>query len=128
MYPRSKKVFIQATQDQVAIRRWYEESQENGAEIAYYTSFVGRQICPLRWLHVELKRHIMVNFQVTEEFLVLTTIGRNLIRGIVEKMILSYVGPKKNGVNVNEVNLARLIVMQELVLPLSNGAMARSSL
>ncbi len=35
MYPRIKKVFIRTTQDQVEIRRWYEESQENGAEIAY---------------------------------------------------------------------------------------------
>jgi hypothetical protein len=36
MYPRIKKVFIRATQDQVEIQRWYEESQaRRGDEIAY---------------------------------------------------------------------------------------------
>ena len=108
MYPRIKKVFIQATQDQVAIRRWYEESQENGAEIAY-----------------ELRREADLSSKMATRGIETSYNGKfssdrgilgvdynwakSCTRGIVEKMILSYVGPKKNGVNVNEVNLARLI-------------------
>ena len=97
MYPRIKKVFIQATQDQVEIRRWYEESQENGAEIAY-----------------ELRREADLSSKMATRGIETSyngkfssdggTLGvdynwaKSCTRGIVEKMIPSYVGPKKNGV------------------------------
>ena len=41
------------------------------------TSFIGRLIGPQRWLHVDSKLCIMVNFQVTEEFWMRTSVGRN---------------------------------------------------
>jgi hypothetical protein len=97
MYPRIKKVFIQATQDQVEIRRWYEESQENGAEIAY-----------------ELRREADLSSKMATRGIETSYNGKfssdggilgvdynwakSCTRGIVEKMIPSYVGPKKNGV------------------------------
>ena len=97
MYPRIKKVFIQATQDQVEIRRWYEESQENGAEIAY-----------------ELRREADLSSKMATRGIETSYNGKfssdggilgvdfnwakSCTRGILEKMIPSYVGPKKNGV------------------------------
>jgi hypothetical protein len=108
MYPRIKKVFIRATQDQVEIRRWYEESQENGAEIAY-----------------ELRREADLSSKLATRGIETSyngkfssdggTLGvdynwaKSCKRGIVEKMLPSYVGLQKNCVYVNEVNLSRLI-------------------
>ena len=109
MYPRIKKVFIRATQDQVEIRRWYEESQENdGADIAY-----------------ELRREADLSSKMATRGIETSyngkfssdggTLGvdynwaKSCRRAMLEKMLPHYVGLRSNGVNVNEVNLSRLI-------------------
>ena len=75
---------------------------KRGEEKRLPTSFVGRSIGHQSMLHVELKFRTMVNFQVTEEFLMWTTVGRDLL----ERQSLF---PKLDNVLFNEQTLTPLI-------------------
>ena len=91
MYPRIKKVFIQATQDQVEIWRWYEESQENGAEIAYELRREADLSSKMATRGIETS----YNGKFSSDGGILRVdynCAKSCTRGIVENMIPLYVG------------------------------------
>ena len=108
MHPRIKKVFIRATQAQVEIQRWYEESQENGAEIAYEL----RREADLSSKMAARGIETSYNGKFSSDGGILDVDyhwAKSITRGIIDKILPAFVGPRKNGVRVNEENIARLI-------------------
>lgn len=98
-------------------------SPKQGMEMQLPTSFVGRLICHLTKLHVVSKCH---NGKFSSNGGIID-VDYHWVKSVsqarLEKRLPKFIGPQKNGVNVNEPNIAHRMdaVTGILFIPWCNG-------